>query len=623
MNLWALFIGLLTVSSYTVSGLSQDVEDLFDEYFDWKMRLMPDLASQKGFPEYEDQLPNKSLDHLAKIPFVCRKYLARAEAILRKPKTTLRENYYLRLLVYEVTSCIDGFKHKGYFFTDVNFLFGVQDMGSDLATVSFSTLNDYQKFLRKVKAIPKLLEENEKLLRLGVKTGMTYAKESLAQVAEQFKRLQVDGRASEFFQPFKNMAESKFSKTQIRQIQERALQAINDQLLPAYEKLHNYIEKTYMKHVRSGPGISNIPKGREYYQACIDFHTSMKGLTPEIVHQIGLDSVNELQQGVVKLAKSRGLNMTSAQYLAYAAQEPFFGFVSKDDVFREYHRTFQRDIFPKLKDYFLPEDLPEKVYSLNIVNFPPSWFGIAYYSAAPRDGSRNGSFYLNMRDYEYLRTYETVPLCLHEGTPGHHLQFSFNAKHDFPQFVSVPLYGSYAEVPSTFPMYSAHVEGWGLYSEYLGWEMGLFDDDDAIGYYVYSLLRSARLVVDTGIHALGWSRQRAVNYLVESTGMDVPKAEGEIDRYITWPGQALGYRIGEKHIRDVRRKMEARSDFDLRRFHHSVLSCLGPMSELEDCIELQQSPEWTEGEIGAAGVSLGSNKGLIWVFMLAFGLIWL
>lgn len=253
---------------------------------------------------------------------------------------------------------------------------------------------------------------------------------------------------------------------------------------------------------------------------------------------------------------------------------------------------YDNNIYPKMKDFFLSEDLPKATYEMDIVPFPPGWAGIAYYVGGPISGNdRKGGFYINLNNFENFRKFELIPLSLHEGVPGHHYQKVFNDNSDMPKFVAYTITGSYATMPSQLALNAAHGEGWALYTEYLGREMGVYDENptDVLGYFSYTLWRAVRLVVDTGIHAMGWSRQRAIDYFIENTGLGAQYAEVEIDRYITWPGQATAYMMGRREIERLRRKFEKHDEnFDLKMFHRHVLACKGPMDQLEKCINLQK-----------------------------------
>jgi len=215
--------------------------------------------------------------------------------------------------------------------------------------------------------------------------------------------------------------------------------------------------------------------------------------------------------------------------------------------------------------------------------------GIAYYQSGTPDGSRPGRFYVKLEPLSAQKRYEATTLTLHEGNPGHHFQWVFNKNQpDIPQFITSPMFARYSEAPSRFTMPTAHTEGWGLYSEFLGFELGLYEDLYArFGHYSFNLVRACRLVVDTGIHAMGWSREKAVNYMLENTAMSKDSVESEIDRYITWPGQACSYKIGERNIKSLRSAAEQKlgDKFSIAEFHRAVLQCSGPMSVLETCIE--------------------------------------
>merc|ERR1719397_573998 len=236
-----------------------------------------------------------------------------------------------------------------------------------------------------------------------------------------------------------------------------------------------------------------------------------------------------------------------------------------------------------------PETLTEEVNQLQVEEAPPPGGAFAYYQSPSKDGSRRGTFFVKLEPLSAQKIYEGITLALHEGNPGHHYQAIFNnGQLSAPAFMKNPMYSRYSEAPSRFPMNTAHSEGWGLYSEFLGFEMGLYEKDlyARFGHYSYNLLRAARLVVDTGIHALAWTRQEAVDYMEANTALSRVAVEREVDRYITWPGQATAYKVGERKIRQLRQSASEQMGerFDLREFHRTILRCLGPLSAVEDCV---------------------------------------
>ena len=223
---------------------------------------------------------------------------------------------------------------------------------------------------------------------------------------------------------------------------------------------------------------------------------------------------------------------------------------------------------------------------------------IAYYNTGPKDGSANSTYYVGANNLDTFKKFELMSLTLHETNPGHHFDLTVVTRAlNMPEFITAYGFGYHASAPAATPTYTAFTEGWALYAEYLGNEMGMYSDPhDLLGFYSWNLLRAVRLVVDTGLHAFDWTRQRAVDFMRDNTGLSEHSIQREVDRYITQPGQATAYKIGERAIRQLRAEKEAEQGeaFDLKRFHAHVLACKGPMQTLGKCVKMQEKMEEAE-----------------------------
>jgi len=373
----------------------------------------------------------------------------------------------------------------------------------------------------------------------------------------------------------------------VTRLQESAYKVVEKALLPAFKRLQEFLKYEYSTKFRSKPGILSIPNGDKFYAAALKWHISTDQ-TPEEVHNIGMEEVEKLKEGVKEVITQLGLTATFKEFVSQMRDDNSQIFASKDEALA-YYENILKKANTKLDKLFLAETLTEEIYSLRVKTSPLGTGGaIAYYEAGNKNANRPGTFYVKLEPLSAQKKFEATTLSLHEGNPGHNFQFAFNQhQKNLPLFMKNPMFARYSEAPSRFNMPTAHVEGWGLYSEYLGFEMDMYEDPYArFGHYSFNLLRACRLVVDTGIHALGWSREKAVNFMLENSAMSRASVESEVDRYITWPGQACAYKIGERKMRDLRGMAEEQlgSKFNIGKFHNTVLRCAGPLSALERCI---------------------------------------
>ncbi|ROT66624.1 hypothetical protein C7M84_015346 [Penaeus vannamei] len=326
---------------------------------------------------------------------------------------------------------------------------------------------------------------------------------------------------------------------------------------------------------------SRSKQREDYYLACLKFHTTTQ-LTPQEIHSLGLSEVKRIES---ETAQEMGIEShTAAEVFQILKDDPEQRFGSKEELLSTYRQRVYGDIYPLMHQLF--DSVPEVNVTIEGVDEPNAVF--AYYSGPSMDGSRQGTFFLNSYIYDKHKKYEVTALSLHEAIPGHHFHYAYTRKNpstpDFRKYIDSTRMG---DVPAKFPLHTVFVEGWGLYAEMLGEELGLYADPyQRLGRYSFELLRASRLVVDTGIHALGWSRDKAVNFLLEHTGMSETAIQIEVNRYITWPGQACSYKIGEIKIRELRQKAQNALGnlFRLQDFHGVLLQCTGPLNILEQCV---------------------------------------
>lgn len=422
----------------------------------------------------------------------------------------------------------------------------------------FKTKQDYLDYLAKLKTVPAYMQQQTEWMKQGLATGMTQPKAVLAGFEQSILAfISKTPEQNVFYRPFHQKPE--FIDIESWQaLQSEAQQVVTLQLNPAYQQFYQFMVEQYLPGARDSIAASDWPKGREYYQNRLEHYTTLK-LTPEQVHQIGLDEVARIRAEMQAIITKVGFKGSFAEFIQFLRTDPQFYAKTPTDLLKE-ASFIAKKIDAELPKYF--RTLPRTPYGVAPV---PAEIAPKYttgrYAGTNRD-DRAGFYWVNTYALDRRPLYEMEALTLHEAVPGHHLQISL------------------AREQSSLPEYrrnfytSAFGEGWGLYAEYLGIEMGFYQDPYSdFGRLTYEMWRAARLVVDTGMHTMGWSRQQAIDFLASNTALSMHNVTTEIDRYISWPAQALSYKLGELTIKKLRKAAQQQlgQDFDLREFHDVVL----------------------------------------------------
>uniref|UniRef100_A0A2C9L128 DUF885 domain-containing protein n=1 Tax=Biomphalaria glabrata TaxID=6526 RepID=A0A2C9L128_BIOGL len=343
----------------------------------------------------------------------------------------------------------------------------------------------------------------------------------------------------------------------------------------------------YFKHLRPKEGINSLKDGDLWYQQCLNFYLSCS-MTPQEVHELGLKEVDRIEKRILELAEIEGLGRTFQEISAAIIRRQRNSFSTPDEVVDYIRNLCYNIIRPKITQNF--KNLSDIPMIIKPVPESRKSSPIAYYYNGTPDGSREGCFYINNHHLEECYPFQLTAVALHEGEPGHHLQgtMALSAK-KLPNFRRYSDNGKYSIIPAKFSSNTAYMEGWGLYAEYLGEELNLYQNNlELIGRYSCESLRAARLVVDSGLHAFGWSREQAIQFMVDHTLTSRSEVTKEVDRYITIPGQACAYKVGEIKIRELRQKAELRlgNKFEIKEFHHQILSCGRiPLRTLEKIVD--------------------------------------
>jgi uncharacterized protein (DUF885 family) len=419
--------------------------------------------------------------------------------------------------------------------------------------MSFLALADYENYLVSLADYPRYSKQYVTNLSEAIEQGHVHYCQSIDGFDKTIsKHLVSKVEDSVFYAPFANMPSSIKGAEQAR-LTRKGKALIQSKVLPEYQSLLKFFQSQYMPNCRKEVGITALNSGEEYYQYLIEFYTTTD-YTAEEIHQLGLSEVARIKAEMLALIKEIGFKGSFKEFFAHLREEPSFYAESPLQLI-EKASYITRKMAAQLPKWFT--QLPRSTFDIKA-----SPGGGAYYVASDGSGATSGTYFLDATNFKSQPLYNLEALTFHEAEPGHHFQGSIAMELEVPEFRKT-LY------------HSAYGEGWGLYSESLGKEMGFYEDPYSdFGRLTYEMWRACRLVVDTGMHAKGWSRQQAVDYLAANSALTIGSVEGQIDRYITWPAQALSYKIGELKIRELRKyaEQELGENFDIRLFHDQLLT---------------------------------------------------
>lgn len=568
-------IFFLSVSCLMGAAMSEDerFNAFFDEEWEWLLKESPVFATLVGDLRYNDQLDDLSLEA------VKRRQQHEAEALKRLETFDRSKLGAAGQLNYDLY--LDKLKTSvaGHRFPDelmpINQLGGIHQEGPSLVSAfPFRNTKEYDDYNSRLKKFPTALDQTIDLMKAGLEKNMTPAKITLREVGNQIRaQIVKDPKQSPFYEPFKNFPETVPAADQQR-LREAGAEAIQNGIVPSYQKLYDFWTQQYYPATRETIGYSELPNGKEWYKYRVKVYTTTD-LTPQQIHDLGLKEVKRIREEMDQVIQSAGFKGSFAEFLEFLRKDPRFYYTKPEDLLTGY-----RDICKRI-DAELPKlfgKLPQNTYGVREV---PSYSApsqtTAYYNEGNIKAGRPGWFYANTYKLETRPKWEMEALSIHEAVPGHHLQISIAQ-----ELENVPKFRNYGG-------YTAFVEGWGLYSESLGTEMGLYKDPySKFGQLTYQMWRAVRLVVDTGMHEFGWDRQKAIDFFKSNSSKPEHDIIVEIDRYIVTPGQALAYKIGELKIKELRKYAtdQLGKDFDIREFHDHVLGDGAlPLSVLEKRIK--------------------------------------
>lgn len=435
-------------------------------------------------------------------------------------------------------------------------LHGIPDTIALMPTVR---TGDYEDILSRLDAIPAVIDQEIGLMRNGMAHGWVPPKITMRDVPKQAEsQIVSDPLTSPLLSAFKSYPAT-FTSEQKEEFTRKAVAAYTGRVAPAFQKFRDFLVSAYIPACRETISVASLPEGSDYYKYRIRWHTTTD-LTPEQIHQIGLDLVKQIRAEMDQVIRQTGFQGSFADFIKFINGDARFQYSSKDDMLMHY-RDIAKRADPQLELMF--GKLPRLPYGVKAIPdaIAPSETD-AYYQPGSPAAARPGYLYVNTYNLASRPSWEAEDTFLHEGVPGHHLQISLAR-----EMTGVPDFRKQLG-------YTAYVEGWALYAETLGSEMGFYTDPyQKFGFLSGEMWRAVRLVVDTGIHSMGWSRDQAIQYFEENTGQPEQGSVAEIDRYIVWPGQALGYMIGRLKIQELRHlaEQELGDRFDIRAFHDVVV----------------------------------------------------
>ena len=536
----------------------QQLLSCFDDEWQYELRTNPEWATVLGDQRYNGRLSDRSSEFFQSEVEQNRKFLVRFQVIDAaglSPQDALSRALIIRKLQME----IEGAQFKPWEMP-VNQMGGPHlEMPGLVELTPFRTITDYENYLARLRQIPHLFDQVVSNMRQGIRDGLMPPRFLLEKVATESDDIAgKGGENSPLAKPVKKFPDG-IAPADQKRLREAILAAIDDQVVPAYRKFAAFVRNDYAPHGRTDPGVWSLPDGDARYRFAIRRITTTN-LTPDQIHEIGLKQVDEIEAQMLAVAHQLGFRDLATLNDHIRNERRFYA--TSGQQLLDLYAKYARDMEPELPKLFgrLPKSkltvIPmEESRSKNAVP--------ADYTDGAADGSRPGHINVNEWDPEHRLVLNVEAIAYHEGIPGHHLQLSLAQEME-----DLPAFRRHAG-------YTAFVEGWALYAERLGKEVGLYQDPyNDYGRLENEMWRAIRLVIDTGVHEKHWSRDQMVSYFHRYTAMDEPNIQSEVDRYIAWPGQALAYKLGQLEILKLREEARDKlgSKFDLRAFHDEVLA---------------------------------------------------
>jgi uncharacterized protein (DUF885 family) len=538
------------------------LDALVDEFFERELELAPMTATSIGDSRYDDKLDETtSPGYREKLLAVDSAFLDRAHRIdAARLSSAGRVTYDVFVGERELALAGRQFPEE---LMPLNQMTGLpMDLvvyGSGSGPQPFVTVRDYERFLARAREFPRWVDGAIAMMREGMSHGITVPRPAIAKVVPQLREI-VTARVEDniFWGPIAALPKE-FSAKDRERISAAYRAALGLEVLPAYARLADFIEHDYLPAARTTVGWSDLPGGEAWYRWRVRGATTLD-LTPAQIHEIGLAEVARIRGEMLAVKEQVGFKGDLDAFFKFLEEDPQFYFNNEDELLGAY-RDVKRRIDALLPRLF--SDFPKADYEIRAVEpFRAASAAGGSYQAPSADGKRPGIFYINTHNLKAQPRFGLETLSLHEAAPGHHFQIAIQQElTDLPRF-------------RRFNGYVSYSEGWALYAESLGKELGVFTDPyQWYGRLSDEMLRAMRLVVDTGLHSKGWTREQAIKYMLDNSSMAESDVTAEVERYIVWPGQALGYKLGQLHISALRAKAEQQlgAAFDVKEFHSQVL----------------------------------------------------
>ncbi len=549
------------------------LQEIFDREWETRLEANPLFATRVGRHEFDHLRPSVARADLEARVETARGFLAELDAI-DADSLSREDRINYQIFRRQLEGRVTDFEFGSYqipFNADSGFHMGLARMP---VNVPLRTAENYRNYIARLDGVGAYMDQHIANMREGIERGMVLPRAVLEGYDATMSAHVVDtAEESAFFAPFLEMP-STVAESEHQELQDAGRRAVMEVVVPAYGRLLQFFNEEYLPNARESLGASELPDGEAYYAYRVNHFTTLD-LTPQQVHEIGLSEVARIRAEMDAIIEEVGFDGGFDEFLEFLRTDPRFYPKTADELLK------QAAYLSKKMDAQLPrffKTLPRLPYGVEPVpdHIAPKYTA-GRYVGAPKGSTRAGAYWVNTYKLESRSLYTLEALTLHEAVPGHHLQNALNnEREDLPNF-------------RQYSYISAFGEGWGLYSEYLGLEAGFYTDPYSnFGRLTYEMWRAARLVVDTGVHAMGWSRQQVIDFLTSNTALSVHECTTETDRYISWPGQALAYKIGEIKIRELRTRAEEAlgEDFDIREFHDAVLlNGSVPLPVLEDEID--------------------------------------
>ncbi|QYJ82351.1 DUF885 domain-containing protein [Shewanella aegiceratis] len=559
-----------TAPQTRVSQSHQQLQRIIDDAWQLRLESSPEMAYAQGDEKAAGKLDDLSPEALANHNQAEHALLVRLKA-LDLASLDKADRIDGQILIYQLQNSVDQYRFHDHYLP-ITAESGFHAYIASIAKGNFNSEADYRNYFSKLEALPRYFSQQTYWLKQGLAQGITPAKVVLNGFEESISAFIVPVEQSGYFKPFTHFPKH-FTQAQKAELTAKGKALIEQNVLPSYQAFYDFMTQEYIPGARQSIAAYDLPDGEAFYENRVRYYTTLP-MTADEVHQLGLKEVKRIRTEMQAIIDKLGYQGSFADFLHFLRTDPQFYAKTPEQLLKE------AAFIAKKADAMLPKffgKLPRTPYGIQEVpaEIAPKYTTGRYSGASGDD--QPGYYWVNTYALDKRPLYELEALTLHEAVPGHHLQISLNK-----ELTSLPNFRRYSYI-------SAFGEGWGLYSEYLGLEGGFYQDPYSnFGRLTYEMWRAARLVVDTGMHAKGWTRQQAIDYMAGNTALSLHNVTTEIDRYISWPGQALSYKIGELTIKRLRAKAEQAlgEKFDIRAFHDAVLANGSvPMALLEQQID--------------------------------------